>query len=157
MPYPRANKDNQIPTPCPASHPCRLYIDRCINFLRSPLFEREKEIRRRLFMSSIKLAIRHLHVVVLQGRTVIKEMYKKAWCTCTVVVLPNKPIAFLTSSLPSPSSLLKLLGSLGPSKDCLFFNIWKLSHVQKTSWENWKWFLDFFWPNPLSPNCETPC
>ena len=30
MPYPRANKDNQIPTPCPASHPCRLYIDRCI-------------------------------------------------------------------------------------------------------------------------------
>ena len=30
MPYPRANKDNQIPTPCPASPPCRLYIDRCI-------------------------------------------------------------------------------------------------------------------------------
>ena len=35
-------------------------------------------------------------------------MYKKAWCTCKVVVLRNKPIAFLTSSLPSPSSLLKL-------------------------------------------------
>ena len=32
-------------------------------------------------------------------------MYKKA---CKVVVLRNKPIAFLTSSLPSPSSLLKL-------------------------------------------------
>ena len=35
-------------------------------------------------------------------------MYKKAWCMCKVVVLRNKPIAFLTSSLPSPSSLLKL-------------------------------------------------
>ena len=31
-------------------------------------------------------------------------MYKK----CKVVVLRNKPIAFLTSWLPSPSSLLKL-------------------------------------------------
>ena len=35
MPYPRANKDNQIPTPCPASPlypppPRRLYIDRWI-------------------------------------------------------------------------------------------------------------------------------
>ena len=35
-------------------------------------------------------------------------MYKKACYTCKVVVLRNKPIAFLTSSLPSPSSLLKL-------------------------------------------------
>ena len=35
-------------------------------------------------------------------------MYKKACCTCKVVVLRNKPIAFLTSSLPSPSSQLKL-------------------------------------------------
>ena len=35
-------------------------------------------------------------------------MYKKAWCTWKVVVLRNKPFAFLTSSLPSPSSLLKL-------------------------------------------------
>ena len=32
-------------------------------------------------------------------------MYKK---TCKVVVLRNKPIAFLKSSMPSPSSLLKL-------------------------------------------------
>ena len=30
--------------------------------------EREKEIRLRLFTSSIKLAIRHFHVVVVQGR-----------------------------------------------------------------------------------------
>ena len=35
-------------------------------------------------------------------------MYKKAWSTCKVVVLRNKLIAFLTSCLPSPSSLLKL-------------------------------------------------
>ena len=40
-------------------------------------------------------------------------MYKKAWCTCKVVVLRNKPIAFLTSWLPSPSSLLKLPIDLG--------------------------------------------
>ena len=67
--------------------------------------EREKEIRRRLFTSSIKLAIRHFHVVVVQEG---EEMYKIAWCTCKVVVLGNKPIAFLTSWLPSPASLLKL-------------------------------------------------
>ena len=35
-------------------------------------------------------------------------MYKKAWCTCKLVVLLNKPIAVLTFSLPSPSLLLKL-------------------------------------------------
>ena len=32
-------------------------------------------------------------------------MYKKALCTCKVVVLRNKPIALWTSSLPSPSPL----------------------------------------------------
>ena len=35
-------------------------------------------------------------------------MYKKAWCTCKVVVLLIKPIVFLPFSLPSASSLLKL-------------------------------------------------
>ena len=35
-------------------------------------------------------------------------MYKKAWCMCKVVVLHNRPIAFLMSLLTSPSSLLKL-------------------------------------------------
>ena len=33
-----------------------------------PSLEREKEIRRQLFTSSIKLAIRHFHVVMAQGR-----------------------------------------------------------------------------------------
>ena len=37
-----------------------------------------------------------------------KECTKKAWCTCKVVVLLIKPIAFLPFSLPSASSLLKL-------------------------------------------------
>ena len=36
-------------------------------------------------------------------------MYKKARCTCKFVVLLNKPVVFLTFSLPSPSSLAKLL------------------------------------------------
>ena len=30
-------------------------------------------------------------------------MYKKAWCTCKVVVLLIKPIVFFTFSLPSAS------------------------------------------------------
>ena len=37
-----------------------------------------------------------------------KEMYNKAWCTCKIVVLVIKPIAFLTFSLPKPSSDLKV-------------------------------------------------
>ena len=35
-------------------------------------------------------------------------MYKKAWCTCKVVVLLIKPIAFLPFSLPSASLDLKV-------------------------------------------------
>ena len=56
-------------------------------------------------------------------------MYKKAWCTCKVVVLRNKPIAFLTSWLPSPSSssLLKLPITLRRERKHCFSstNIWK--------------------------------
>ena len=37
-----------------------------------------------------------------------REMYKKAWCTCKVVVLLIKPIVFLTFSLPSASLDLKV-------------------------------------------------
>ena len=40
--------------------------------------------------------------------TTAKKCTKKAWCTCKVVVLLIKPIAFLPLSLPSASSLLKL-------------------------------------------------
>ena len=35
-------------------------------------------------------------------------MYKKAWCTCKVVVLLIKPIVFFTFSLPSASLDLKV-------------------------------------------------
>ena len=35
-------------------------------------------------------------------------MYKKAWCTCKVVVLLIKPIVYLTFSLPSASLDLKV-------------------------------------------------
>ena len=41
-------------------------------------------------------------------------MYKKAWCTCEIVVLLSKPIAFV--EFPSPSSDLKVpigIGQLG--------------------------------------------
>ena len=40
--------------------------------------------------------------------TTAKKCTKKAWCTCKVVVLLIKPIAFLPFSLPSASALLKL-------------------------------------------------
>ena len=39
-------------------------------------------------------------------------MYKKAWCTSRVVVLPIRTFFILPFSLPSPSPLLKLPGSL---------------------------------------------
>ena len=39
MPYPRANKDNQIPSPCPSSPPAshRLYVDRCIKQMKKEM------------------------------------------------------------------------------------------------------------------------
>ena len=40
--------------------------------------------------------------------TTAKKCTKKAWCTCKVVVLLIKPVAFLPFSLPFASSLLKL-------------------------------------------------
>ena len=46
-------------------------------------------------------------------------MYKKAWCTCKVVVLLIKTIVFLTFSLPSASMDLKvpiLAGKRGSSR-----------------------------------------
>ena len=48
----------------------------------------------------------HFQVVVVQRRQ--RNVQEKCDCTCKFVVLPNKPIAFLTFLLPSPSSLLKL-------------------------------------------------
>ena len=45
-------------------------------------------------MSSIKCKIGQFHVVVVQ-KTPNKCM-KKVWCTCKVVVLPSKPVAFFS-------------------------------------------------------------
>ena len=47
---------------------CRRISQKLISWAPHSSLEREKEIRRRLFTSSIKLAIRHFHVVVVQGR-----------------------------------------------------------------------------------------
>ena len=60
--------------------------------------ERERKIRRREFTSSMKHPIRKFH--------------QKGYCTCRVVVWLLSLKRFLTFSLPSPSSLLKL-----PSED----------------------------------------
>ena len=51
-----------------------------------------------LFTSFTKREIRHFHA----GSRAVdgKEMYKKAWCTCKVVVLPCQTIAYLTFSSP---------------------------------------------------------
>ena len=69
-------------------------------------------------MSSIKCKIGQFHVVVVQ-KTPNKCM-KKVWCTCKVVVLPFKPVAFfsgffcfffrfLTFSLPWRQRIVKSL------------------------------------------------
>ena len=51
MPYPRANKDNQIPTPStPPPPPRRLYIDMCI---RSHSIKRVSHIRGRTKVTEI--------------------------------------------------------------------------------------------------------
>ena len=63
-------------------------------------------------------------------------MYKKAWCTCKVVVLLIKPIVFVTFSLPSASldlkvpivfrdaTLKKLWGRGGEFSSCrIFFSL----------------------------------
>ena len=57
-------------------------------------------------------------------------MYKKAWYTCKVVVLSNKPIAFLTSWLPSPSSLLKLPRDLSRSRTRTRTTTWRRFSLQ---------------------------
>ena len=70
-----------------------------------PSLEKERKIRRREFVSSIKRSIRKFHVLVMQCR---QRNVPKRVMHVRVVVLVIKPIAFLTFSLPSPSSLLKL-------------------------------------------------
>ena len=70
-----------------------------------PSLEKERKIRRRVFASSIKRSIRKFHVLVMQCR---QRNVPRRVMHVRVVVLVIKPIAFLTFSLPSPSSLLNL-------------------------------------------------
>ena len=73
-------------------------------------------------------------------------MYKKAWCTCKLVVLLNKPISVLTFLLLSPSSLLKLpicgthFGSSSHLLDILLgiVLLMKLKQKKNTNYLRWK-------------------
>ena len=56
--------------------------------------DREKNIRHRLFTSSIKFAIRHFHVVIVQGR---QRNVQKSVMHVQSCCLLNKRIAFLRS------------------------------------------------------------
>ena len=89
--------------------------------------ERERKICRRLFTSSMKRKIRHFHVEVVRWRQ--RNVQKKAWCTCKIVVLVNKPIAFLSFSSPSPSQS----SALQSSKKQSFLAKVKLEKVPTTS------------------------
>ena len=48
-------------------------------------------------------------------------MYKKAWCTCEVVVLLIKPIVFLTFSLPFASLDLTVPNDAGSSERTTYY------------------------------------
>ena len=49
-----------------------------------------------------------------------KEMYKKAWCTCKVVVLPCQAIAYLTFSSPPHLKLTIIYDTLWSVKNRIF-------------------------------------
>ena len=73
-------------------------------------------------------------------------MYKKAWWTCKLVVLLNKPISVLTFLLLSPSSLLKLPNCgthFGSSSHLLgillgIVLLMKLKQKKNTNYLRWK-------------------
>ena len=70
-----------------------------------PSSETEGKFCRLLCTSSVKHEIRHFHVEVVQRR---QRHVQKSVSRRKVVVLVIRPIAFLTYSLPSPSSDLKV-------------------------------------------------
>ena len=81
----------------PSRFLCRMYANSSgVEFLRAQYTskEGERKFRRCLFTSSIKHEIRHFHVVVVQKRQRNAQKIKT--------------IAFMTFSLPSPSSDLKV-------------------------------------------------
>ena len=81
------------------------YFAKCTRTLlnlnwKGPYSSSESEIKfcRCLFRFSVKHEISYFHVLVVQNG---KEIYKKAWCTCKVVVSLIKPIDFSTFLWPS--------------------------------------------------------
>ena len=82
---------------------CRWTLLKLNSYEPYPTSERERKFHRRLCTSPVKREIRHFHGVVVHWgqRKVQKSVMWK------VVVLVIKPIAFLTFSLPWPSSDLK--------------------------------------------------
>ena len=63
-------------------------------------------------------------------------MHRKAWRTWKFFLLLNKPIAFLTFSLPSPSSLLNLLISWKLEQAivfCVYYTVKEQSTKQSTA------------------------
>ena len=82
-----------------------------VEFLRTiSRFRKRKKISSSLVTWSITRKIRRVRVEVVQWRQ--KKIEQTVLCTCRVVVLLIKPIAFLTFALSSPMS-----GSLGPCYD----------------------------------------
>ena len=74
-------------------------------------------------------------------------MYKKAWRTCKLVVLLNKPIGVLTFLLPSPSSLLKLPKQ--QSVDfCPFFSWMTFRQNSPHKLFHGLYVASYFWKNP---------
>ena len=69
-------------------------------------FERERQIRCRLLTSSIKREIRDFHAVVVQWR---QRNVQKSVLHVESCCFANQTYAFLTFSLPTTPSLLKLL------------------------------------------------
>jgi len=56
-------------------------------------------------------------------------MYEKAWCTCRVVILLIKPIAFLASSWRRRRSFVRsLFSDLSEWRSCKTFFLWKTSY-----------------------------
>ena len=124
-----------IPTTCFVK--CRRTLLELNSEASYPTKDRQITFRRCLFTSSRKCGIRHVYFVVVQKRA--EEMYKKAWCTCKVVVLLIKPIVFLTFSLPSGSldlevPILTATQTLKSEPEQIEQN-WKWN----TNWANWKW------------------
>ena len=80
-------------------------------------------------------------------------MYKKAWCTCKVVVLLIKPIVFLTFSLLSASLDLKVPIvyrptckfhlSCYPQRDGIIESLQPFQHMSSSRWDEsyYKFFV----------------